>query len=347
MVRLPALTQADVRSTFDYVPETGRLVRVRRGLGARVGVTVGSTDPNNGHRRAYFKGGNRMTTHLVWLWHNGSMPNGILRHINDINSDDRIENLVILKKQLPVSYAYRGEIVNQYGRLPPEIQTGIYEIFCTANGRRYVGSAVNLEHRWRLHYTQLCGQKHHSPHLQHAWGKHGEGAFVFRVLERCDRAALIEREQHYIDTLKPEFNSRPDAGSQLGWSPNEETRKRMSAARAGKSSAMRGRKHSEEAKARMSANRIGKGGGPRSPERLAKISAAMKGRIITSEHRAKIAATLTGTSTGRGKLSDEQVRAIRAKAEEGLRQIEISNALGIPSKWVHTVVRKHGYTWVS
>ena len=90
----------EVRAKFEYQAETGRLVRVARGRGAKVGVEVGSIDPETGHRRAYLAGRNRMTAHLVWAHHYGSLPSGILRHKNGDNSDDRIENLEVLKKQL-------------------------------------------------------------------------------------------------------------------------------------------------------------------------------------------------------------------------------------------------------
>lgn len=40
-----------------------------------------------------------------------------------------------------------------------------------------------------------------------AWLKHGEAAFVFSILERCEKSALFTREQFWIDQLKPDYNS--------------------------------------------------------------------------------------------------------------------------------------------
>jgi hypothetical protein len=38
---------------------------------------------------------------------------------------------------------------------------------------------------------------------------------------------------------------------------------------------------------------------------------------------------------------------IRQLDGAGLRQIEIANRLGLAPKFIHTVVRRHGYTWVN
>ena len=55
-------------------------------------------------------------------------------------------------------------------------QSGIYEILNTANGKRYIGSAVHFARRWYLHCWKLNRGEHHSAKLQNAWNKHGAGA---------------------------------------------------------------------------------------------------------------------------------------------------------------------------
>lgn len=127
------------------------------------------------------------------------------------------------------------------------------------NGRRYVGSAVNFSSRWSLHDRQLTTGAHHSKHLQRAWNKYGSESFVFRVLEECEKESLIEREQHYIDTLSPEFNSRPNAASQLGFKMSDETKKKLSES-AKRTRNFTGHRHSEASKKKISDSRKGKGG---------------------------------------------------------------------------------------
>lgn len=225
--------------------------------------------------------------------------------------------------------------------------TGIYEIRNLVNGKRYIGSAVRFCNRWRVHAQSLLRGDHHSIALQRAWNLYGPSAFQFNKLLVCAKPDLIMYEQICMDAYQPEYNIVPKAGSQLGYKHSEETRKRMSASRAKDFSPMTGKKHSDETKAKISTSRKGKGGGPRSEERLAKISAALKGRIITDEQRKKISQTLTGTSTGRGKLNEDQVREIRALWATGLlRKFEIAKRLGVKPTWVNTVVDGHAYGWV-
>lgn len=226
-------------------------------------------------------------------------------------------------------------------------RSGVYCIENKVNGRSYVGSAVDIAKRWKEHLRQLREGRHHSRFMQRCWDKYGEAAFSFRILLFCAREHVLMYEQILLDAWKPEYNTSPTAGSQLGYRHSEESRARMSEARRKDFSPMTGKSHTEETKRRISESRKGKGGGPRSPDRLAKISKALKGRVVTKEMRERISKTLTGTSTGRGVLSEEQVRSIRALWAKGLRKCEIAKELGLKSSWVNTVVDGHGYGWVS
>lgn len=106
-------------------------------------------------------------------------------------------------------------------------QPGIYEVVNTISGSRYVGSAVCIGQRWKSHRSALRNQKKAPPKLQRAWDKYGEAAFDFRVLEFCGRDVLLAREQFYIDTLAPKYNTRGVAASNLGvkWSAETNAKK--------------------------------------------------------------------------------------------------------------------------
>ncbi len=86
------------------------------------------------------------------------------------------------------------------------VSGGIYQIMCVPNGRIYVGSSSHIHQRWYSHRRVLRLGTHSNDHLQYAWSKYGEAAFVFTVLESCEKEQLEEREQFYISTMKPSFN---------------------------------------------------------------------------------------------------------------------------------------------
>ncbi len=53
--------------------------------------------------------------------------------------------------------------------------------------------------------------------------KYGYSKFRLEILEYCSVENLLEREQYYIDLLKPEYNILAVAGSSLGYKHTKET----------------------------------------------------------------------------------------------------------------------------
>ena len=134
------------------------------------------------------------------------------------------------------------------------MKSGIYKIKNSTNSKIYIGSALDLSKRWSNHKSDLNRNKHSNKHLQRSWLKYGPEAFSFQILEYCEKEKLIEREQHWIDFCKPEYNLNPMAGSNLGRVWSKEVRENMRQARLklpkeflislGKRT--KGRKHTEE-----------------------------------------------------------------------------------------------------
>lgn len=93
---------------------------------------------------------------------------------------------------------------------------GIYAIHHLESDRQYIGSALNIAARWRLHRKQLKDGNHHCAHLQRAWNKYGAQAFEWTVLETCPAEQLLEREQHHLDSTRRKYNSSPTASSPRG-----------------------------------------------------------------------------------------------------------------------------------
>ena len=78
------------------------------------------------------------------------------------------------------------------------IKIGIYSIYCTKNGKVYIGSSTDIFVRWNGHKCNLRLNKHGNRYLQNAWNKYEEESFVFSIVEECSKDILIEREQFYL-----------------------------------------------------------------------------------------------------------------------------------------------------
>lgn len=73
----------------------------------------------------------------------------------------------------------------------------ISAVYCfrnLVNGKRYVGSSVDVEGRRKSHISMLRRGKHHSVKFQHAWDKYGRGQFIFETLSACSEERLRSRD---------------------------------------------------------------------------------------------------------------------------------------------------------
>lgn len=86
-------------------------------------------------------------------------------------------------------------------------RAGIYCIINVLNQKKYVGSSQNLQMRLMQHRSRLRKNIHDNVKLQRSWTKYGEQNFQFYILEFCEKEQLSEREQFYINSLKPWFNT--------------------------------------------------------------------------------------------------------------------------------------------
>jgi len=88
----------------------------------------------------------------------------------------------------------------------------------------HVGSSINLSKRFSNYYNyNFISKPQHNMLIYKALLKYGYSKFSLEILEYCNPSNVIEREQHYIDLLNPEYNVLPTAGSSLGHKHREET----------------------------------------------------------------------------------------------------------------------------
>lgn len=86
-------------------------------------------------------------------------------------------------------------------------KSGIYRWTNVVNNKTYIGSSINLSRRFKeyYNYSHISKPDRRFP-IHNALLKYGYSSFKLEILEYCDKYKLIEREQHYMDLLNPEYN---------------------------------------------------------------------------------------------------------------------------------------------
>lgn len=107
-------------------------------------------------------------------------------------------------------------------------KSGIYKIINTSNNKFYIGSTVSFNRRKSEHFRHLRLNKHINGHLQNSYNKYGKEFFEFIIVEYCENSLLMEREQFYLDTLKPNYNLTTSVVGTTGYSHTEKAKKVMS-----------------------------------------------------------------------------------------------------------------------
>jgi group I intron endonuclease len=89
------------------------------------------------------------------------------------------------------------------------------------DGKKYYGSAKNINKRWVRHKNDLNKNQHQNIKLQRAWNKYGSDNFQFIVLEECSFDELLITEQKYLNQ-NPEYNigKKSSGGDNLTNNPN-------------------------------------------------------------------------------------------------------------------------------
>jgi group I intron endonuclease len=64
--------------------------------------------------------------------------------------------------------------------------------------------------------------------------KYGYSNFSFEILEYCDKSIVLQKEQHYLDLLAPEYYILKTAGNSLGYKHSEVIKQKMSEINLGK-----------------------------------------------------------------------------------------------------------------
>jgi group I intron endonuclease len=164
------------------------------------------------------------------------------------------------------------------------MERGIYKIINVVNNKFYVGSAVKFGRRKAEHKRRLRLGTHSNKHLQSAWNKYGEAAFVFVLVQAvAESDDLLAAENVWLSS---------HVGVEYCYNIAE-CATAFGLGKGGDKNPMWGKTftHTPKTKAKISA--AGKGREV-SQETRAKRSAKLKGRVISQEQREQISKTLSG-----------------------------------------------------
>lgn len=226
------------------------------------------------------------------------------------------------------------------------MNSGIYKIENSGNGKVYIGQSKNLSNRQYTHFRALEKGIHHNKHLQRSFDRFGADAFTFTVIERCAVEELNERERFWIqayDAMNPAKGYNQESGGNAG----KEVCEALRAAMTGPGNPMFGRSPSKETRARMRISARGKNAiltenqAYRIKEQLAAgvalteiaeangISVDAVQKIKTGDNWGYVHQDLNEriasmTTTAR----EERDRQIRALASEGVNRRKIAERVG-------------------
>ena len=85
---------------------------------------------------------------------------------------------------------------------------GIYKITNTVTGDFYIGSSKDVKIRWAAHKKPSVWKKCPNNPMYIDMQKYGVDKFDFQVLEEVEESFLKEKEQQFIERLKPTYNDR-------------------------------------------------------------------------------------------------------------------------------------------
>ena len=224
---------------------------------------------------------------------------------------------------------------------------GIYKIINVLNNKFYVGSAVDFTARKRRHWWALRSQRHANRHLQSAWNKYGEAAFVFVVVEELElgvdilAAETVWLKEHvgkeycYNSGLRSgapwrggNKEDHPNYGKQL----SEETKQLIRDARHTQDDPRVGTTHTEATKQVIR------------EKKLANPTRAWLGKTRDEATRKKIGDAQRGVAKAPRVYTPEGLERVRANMLKNASKQEINTIDAVIAKFPLETQQRYGFT---
>lgn len=91
--------------------------------------------------------------------------------------------------------------------------SGVYKITNNITGDFYIGSSKNIKQRWTSHRSPSTWKNWPGIKLYKAMAQYGRDNFTIEVIE--ETTDLHNREQYYIEQLKPSYNNNWAKGQNI------------------------------------------------------------------------------------------------------------------------------------
>jgi group I intron endonuclease len=233
-------------------------------------------------------------------------------------------------------------------------KSGIYQILSKKDGRSYIGSAVNLDKRWQGHIKN-SKKPSNKQVISSAICLHGIDNFEFVVLEFCDVDQLIDREQWWLDKVRPfadegrSYNIRKTANSNIGIKRSDASRKKQSAATKGVPKTKEHKQKLSESwhtnrgdsyYAQLSERMKGDKNPSKRPEVTAKISESRKGQ--TWKHDADRVAKHIESRKGKTLSDAAKLNMKLAQQKNKTRSVEAKEAFYIAQRVLYEITDPQG-----
>jgi len=210
---------------------------------------------------------------------------------------------------------------------------------------------MNFGDRWDSHRSLLNAGKHNNPNLQKAWNEYGRDNFEFAVVEVVGgRELLNDLEIKYIAQYRAKglsYNIADggDASPLLGKHIPDETKKKI-----GEKNRinMTGRKLSEATRKKMSESQKKRYENWTDEDRAeygVAISQYASGYHWSEESRAAFSA-LQRRHPNSAKYTPDDIRAIRAKADGGVKLKDLAEEYGTTASYISSIVHRRRWEWI-
>ena len=90
--------------------------------------------------------------------------------------------------------------------------SAVYKITNTVTKDFYIGSSKDVKLRWMQHKRQSVWKKYANKQLYKDMKQYGIDKFSFEILEEAEIDNLKDKEQQFIEALKPTYNNNRAKG---------------------------------------------------------------------------------------------------------------------------------------